>query len=47
MIVFTGCSMLMLFSFTLFVSAMLLFMLQPMVARMLLPRLGGTPAVWN
>ena len=39
--------MLMLFSFTLFVSAMLLFMLQPMVARMVLPQLGGTPAVWN
>ena len=32
---------------TLFVSAFLLFWLQPLVAKMLLPRLGGAPAVWN
>ncbi|HCB76904.1 MAG TPA: hypothetical protein DEP91_12165, partial [Sphingomonas bacterium] len=25
----------------------LLFLVQPMVARMALPRLGGAPAVWN
>jgi SAM-dependent methyltransferase len=31
----------------LFTSAALLFWVQPMVARMLLPLLGGTPAVWN
>jgi len=37
----------MLFALTLFVSAMLLFVVQPMFAKMVLPRLGGTPAVWN
>jgi hypothetical protein len=31
----------------LFASATLLFWVQPMVAKMLLPLLGGTPAVWN
>ncbi|CAN5342997.1 fused MFS/spermidine synthase [soil metagenome] len=36
-----------LFSLTLFVSAFLLFCIEPMVAKMLLPRLGGVPAVWN
>jgi hypothetical protein len=36
-----------LFSATLFVSATLLFWVEPMVAKMLLPLLGGTPAVWN
>lgn len=36
-----------LFSVTLFVSAALLFSVQPMVGKMLLPLLGGTPAVWN
>jgi hypothetical protein len=35
------------FAFTLFVSSALLFLLQPMFARMILPRLGGSPAVWN
>jgi hypothetical protein len=30
-----------------FVSAFLLFAVQPMVAKMLLPNLGGAPAVWN
>ena len=29
------------------VSAALLFLVQPMFAKMILPRLGGTPAVWN
>src|SRR5262245_17825339 len=28
-------------------SAALLFLVQPMFARMILPKLGGTPAVWN
>jgi len=32
---------------TLFVSALLLFLIQPMVGKMILPSLGGTPAVWN
>jgi hypothetical protein len=36
-----------LFGLTLFVSATLLFLVQPMFARMVLPLLGGTPAVWN
>lgn len=35
------------FSLTLLSSSMLLFLVQPMVARMILPALGGTPAVWN
>ena len=35
------------FAITLFVSAALLFLVQPMFAKMVLPRLGGTPAVWN
>ncbi|HEV2800162.1 MAG TPA: fused MFS/spermidine synthase [Pyrinomonadaceae bacterium] len=36
-----------LYAATLFVSASLLFWVQPMLAKMLLPLLGGTPAVWN
>ncbi|MCA1629135.1 MAG: fused MFS/spermidine synthase [Acidobacteria bacterium] len=36
-----------LFAATLFISAALLFWVEPMVAKMLLPLLGGTPAVWN
>ncbi|MBA3439625.1 MAG: hypothetical protein H0T92_07135, partial [Pyrinomonadaceae bacterium] len=36
-----------LFAATLLVSAFLLFWIQPLVAKMLLPHLGGTPAVWN
>jgi SAM-dependent methyltransferase len=32
---------------TIFVSAFLLFLVQPMFARMVLPLLGGSPAVWN
>ena len=35
------------FATTLFVSATLLFSVQPMIAKMLLPLLGGAPAVWN
>jgi hypothetical protein len=35
------------FSASLFVSAFLLFMVQPMIGKMILPRLGGTPQVWN
>jgi len=35
------------FAFTLLVSATLLFLVQPMFAKMVLPMLGGTPAVWN
>ncbi len=35
-----------LFAVTLFVSAALLFVVQPMVGKLVLPLLGGTPAVW-
>ncbi len=35
------------FAATLFASATLLFFVQPMIGKMILPRLGGTPAVWN
>jgi hypothetical protein len=35
------------FSCTLFLGSALLFLVQPMIAKMLLPRLGGSPAVWN
>jgi hypothetical protein len=36
-----------LFGLTIFLSSALLFLVEPMIARMLLPMLGGTPAVWN
>ena len=36
-----------LFASTLFVSAFLLFLVQPMVAKMVLALLGGSPMVWN
>ena len=39
--------MLVVFALTLFVSASLLFIVEPMVGKMMLPLLGGTPAVWN
>jgi hypothetical protein len=39
--------LLLVFAVTLFLSAALLFLVQPMVGKMLLPLLGGTPAVWN
>ncbi|HXI85221.1 MAG TPA: fused MFS/spermidine synthase [Verrucomicrobiae bacterium] len=39
--------MLVLFTFTIFLGALLLFWVQPMAGRMLLPLLGGVPAVWN
>jgi hypothetical protein len=35
------------FTLTVFVSAILLFLVQPMYARMVQPLLGGSPAVWN
>lgn len=35
-----------LFTATLFLSALLLFSVQPVFAKMVLPKLGGTPAVW-
>lgn len=39
--------MLFLYSIALFLSSALLFWVQPIYAKMLLPILGGTPAVWN
>ena len=39
--------MMLLFACTLFLSSSLLFLVQPMMAKMILPLLGGTPAVWN
>lgn len=36
-----------LFAITLFTSSSLVFLIQPMFAKMVLPLLGGTPAVWN
>ena len=35
------------YSITLFINAALLFIIEPMVAKMILPFLGGSPAVWN
>jgi SAM-dependent methyltransferase len=39
--------MALLFAVALFVSAFLLFWVQPLAGKMVLPLLGGTPAVWN
>lgn len=36
-----------LFTATILVSSFLLFLIQPMYARMMLPRVGGAPVVWN
>ena len=41
-----GSSLLWTFAITLFVSALLLFSVQPLFAKMALPKLGGAPAVW-
>ncbi len=40
-------TLLLVFTLTIFTSATLLFLIQPMFARMVLPLLGGAPAVWN
>lgn len=40
-------AMLAVFTVTVFVTSALLFVVQPMVGKILLPRLGGSPAVWN
>src|SRR5512132_707718 len=39
--------MLLVFALTLFTSATLLVLIEPMVGKLILPMLGGTPAVWN
>jgi SAM-dependent methyltransferase len=36
-----------LFALTVFASAALVFLVEPMVAKLVLPRLGGSPSVWN
>jgi hypothetical protein len=36
-----------LFATTIFISALLLFLVQPMFTKMVLPRLGGAPTVWS
>lgn len=43
----TGAALLALYTSAVFGSAFLLFLVQPMFGRMVLPLLGGTPAVWN
>ena len=35
------------FGGTLFAASLLLFLLEPLFGRMVLPLLGGAPAVWN
>ena len=40
-------SLILLFAGTLFISASLMFVLQPLFGKILLPLLGGSPAVWN
>lgn len=39
--------MVLVYSTTVFLNAALLFIIEPMVAKMILPFLGGSPAVWN
>ncbi len=36
-----------LYTITILLNALLLFLVQPMIAKILLPYLGGTPSVWN
>jgi len=40
-------SLIILFASTLFTSASLMFVLQRLFGKLLLPLLGGSPAVWN
>ena len=40
-------AVLLLYAVTMFTGATLLFVVQPMVGKMILPLLGGTPAVWS
>jgi len=39
--------LLILFTFSMFISATLLFLVEPMLAKMALSLLGGSPSVWN
>ncbi|MFN3684107.1 MAG: hypothetical protein ACK41F_09250, partial [Fimbriimonadaceae bacterium] len=36
-----------LFTLAIFLGSFLLFLIQPLAAKMILPAFGGTPAVWN
>src|SRR5689334_3353089 len=45
--ILAGKGLVPIFSATLFLSAALLFAVQPMLTKMVLPQLGGTPSVWN
>src|SRR6266481_7540568 len=45
--IFRLTAVLLLYALTLFTGATLLFVMQPMVGKMILPLLGGTPAVWS
>ena len=36
-----------LYALTLFISAFILFLVQPIIGKIILPKLGGTPQVWN
>jgi spermidine synthase len=47
MSVIHGRIVLAVFALTLFLSASLLFWIQPLLAKMVLPYLGGSPSVWN
>src|ERR671929_995559 len=42
-----GGLLMLLFSATIFISAALLFLIEPMFAKFVLPSFGGTPAVWT
>src|SRR3954454_10371066 len=42
-----GCALPALYAVTLFLSAFLLFLIQPLFAKLVLPLLGGSPGVWN
>jgi hypothetical protein len=39
--------MVLIYTLTIFLSAFLLFIIQPMMSKLLLPQLGGNPSVWN
>ena len=45
--IFLRPGMVALYTLTIFVGALLLFSVQPLFARLMLPLLGGSPAVWN
>ncbi len=43
----TSVGILLLYALTIFVSAVLLFQVQPIISKMILPWFGGSPAVWT